>query len=59
MDKREILKQHVSRFVNLTGEEIDYFVSHFEEHSFRKGQVVICEGDRVEREYCAINRTEI
>ncbi|HEV3324443.1 MAG TPA: Crp/Fnr family transcriptional regulator [Puia sp.] len=51
MDKREILKQHVSRFVSLTEEEIDYFVSHFEEHSFRKGQMVIGEGDRVEREY--------
>lgn len=51
MDKREILKQHVSRFVGLTEEEIDYFVSHFKEHSFKKGQVVISEGDRVEKEY--------
>jgi CRP-like cAMP-binding protein len=51
MDKREIIKQHVSRFVTLTGEEIEYFISHFEEHSFRKGQMVIGEGDRVEKEY--------
>jgi CRP-like cAMP-binding protein len=51
MDKREILKQHVSRFVSLTDGEIDYFVSHFKEHSFKKGQVVISEGDRVDKEY--------
>lgn len=40
-DKREILKNHVSGFVSLTAEEIDYFVSHFKEHSFKKGQAVI------------------
>lgn len=51
MDKREILKQHVSKFVKLTDEQIDYFVSHFKEHSFKKGQVVISEGDKVEKEY--------
>ena len=51
MDKREILKQYVSRFVSLTDEQIDYFVSHFKEHSFKKGQVIISEGDKVEKEY--------
>jgi len=51
MDKREILKEHVSKYVSLTDEQIDYFVSHFKEHSFKKGQVVIGEGDRVDKEY--------
>lgn len=55
MDNRETLKQHVSRFVNLTDEQIDYFVSHFKAHSFKKGQVIIGEGDRVEKEYFVLN----
>lgn len=55
MDKREIFKQHVLRFVKLTDEEIDHFVSHFEEHSYKKGQVIIGEGDRVEREYFVLS----
>ena len=50
MDKQEILKQHISRFVTLTIEEFDYFLSHFNEHSYKKGQVIISEGDRVENE---------
>jgi len=51
MDKREILKQHVSKFVSLADGEMDHFVSHFKEHSFKRGQVVISEGERVEKEY--------
>ena len=55
MDKREILKEHVCKFVKLTDEQIDYFVSHFREHSFRKGQALISEGDRVENEYFVLS----
>ena len=55
MDKREILKQHVLRFVKLTDEELDHFVSHFKEHSYKKGQVLIGEGDRVEQEYFVLS----
>ncbi len=51
MNKREILKQHISRFVTLTDEELVYFLSHFKEHSYKKNQVIIREGDRVENEY--------
>src|ERR1700755_991684 len=51
MDKREIVRQHVAKYISLTGEELDYFVSLFEEHSFKKGQVIIGEGDRVDKEY--------
>ena len=55
MDKREIFKQHVLRFVRLTDEEIDLFASYFNEQSFKKGQVVIGEGDRVEQEYFVLS----
>lgn len=51
MDKREILQQHVSKFVSLSDGQMDYFMSHFKEHSFKKGQVIISEGDKVEKEY--------
>jgi len=51
MDKREILRLHVAKYVALTDEQLDYFVSFFKEHSFKKGQVIIGEGDRVDKEY--------
>jgi len=51
MDQREILKQHVSGFVKLTDGQLDYFASLFKEHSFKKGQAIISEGDRVDKEY--------
>jgi len=55
MDKRQILKEHVTRFVKLTDDEIDHFVSHFKEHSYKKGQIIIGEGDRVEQEYFVLS----
>ena len=54
-DKREILKQHIAKFVTLPDEQLDYFVSHFKEHSFKKGQVIISEGDKVEKEYFVLS----
>jgi CRP-like cAMP-binding protein len=51
MEKRDILKEHISKTAKLTDEEFDYFFSHFKEESFKKGQVIIAEGDKVEREY--------
>jgi len=51
MEKRDILKEHISKTAKLTNEEFDYFFSHFKEESFKKGQVILAEGDKVEREY--------
>jgi len=51
MGNRDILKGHISKTAKLTDEEFDYFFSHFKEESFKKGQVIIAEGDKVEREY--------
>ena len=51
MEKRDILKEHISKTAKLTDEEFDYFFSFFKEESFKKGQVMIAEGDRVEQEY--------
>ena len=55
MEKRDILKEHISKTAKLTGEEFDYFFSHFKEESFNKGQVIIAEGDKVEREYFVLS----
>ena len=50
MDKREVLKQHIGKFVTLSDEQFDYFLSLFKEHVFKKGQVIIAQGDKVDRE---------
>jgi CRP-like cAMP-binding protein len=55
MDKREILKQHIGKIVTVTDEQLDYFVSHFEEHAYKKGQVIIGEGDKVDKEYFVLS----
>ena len=55
MDKREILKQHIAKFVHLPDEQLDYFLSHFREHSYKKGQVLIGEGDKVDKEYFVLS----
>lgn len=55
MDKKEILKAHISKTASLTEEQFEYFFSHFKEQSFQKGQVVITEGDKVEKEYFVLS----
>lgn len=51
MESHEILKQHIKKTISLTDEQFDYFFSHFKYQSFRKGQMIIGEGDKVEKEY--------
>ena len=55
MDKREVLKQHIGKFVTLSDEQFDYFLSLFKEHVFKKGQVIIAQGDKVDREYFVLS----
>lgn len=50
-----ILKEHISKTVSLTDEEFVYFSSHFKPLSFKKGQAVIREGDKVDHEYFVID----
>jgi CRP-like cAMP-binding protein len=51
MEKKEILKGHISKTAPLTDEQFEYVFSHFKEESFKKGQVLIGEGAKVEKEY--------
>jgi CRP-like cAMP-binding protein len=55
MNKHDILREHVTRFVRLTEEQTGYFVSHFTEHSFKKGQTLFREGERVDKEYFVLS----
>lgn len=55
MKAEEILKQHIAKTVSLTDEQFDYFFSHFKYQSFRKGQVILSEGDKVESEYFVLS----
>src|SRR4051812_47945594 len=51
MEARELLRQHIAKTVSLTDQQFDYVFSHFRQQSFKKGQAIISEGDRVEYEY--------
>lgn len=55
LNAEEILKQHVSRTTTLSQEQFEFFFSHFTRLSFKKGQSLISEGDKVEYEYFVLN----
>ena len=55
MTPEEILKQHIAKTVLLTDEQLAYVFSHFKFQSFKKGQVIISEGDHVDHEYFVLS----
>lgn len=55
MEAKEILKAHVAKLASLTDEQFDYFFSFFKQQSFKKGQVIIGEGDAVNCEYFVVS----
>lgn len=55
MEAKELLKQHIAKMATLTDEQFDYLFSHFKPRSYKKGQVVIREGDKVDHEYFVIS----
>jgi CRP-like cAMP-binding protein len=55
MEGKEILKEHIAKTAALTDEQFDYFCAHFKELSFKKGQAVIREGDKVDSEYFVLS----
>jgi len=54
MQPKEILKEHVLKTASLTNEQFDYFFSRFKPQSYKKGQAIITEGDKVNCEYFVI-----
>ncbi|WP_306567846.1 Crp/Fnr family transcriptional regulator [Flavobacterium lindanitolerans] len=55
MEGKEILQQHIAKTASLSEEEFEHFFSHFKAESFKKGEVVINEGDDVEKEYFVLS----
>lgn len=55
MEAKDILKEHVSKIAQLTDEQFDYFFSHFKFETFKKGQVIISEGQDVDKEYFVLS----
>lgn len=55
MDAKEILKAHIAKTASLTPAQFDHFFSHFKPLSFKKGQVLIREGDKVQDEYFVVS----
>jgi CRP-like cAMP-binding protein len=55
MEAKEILRQHIAKTASLTDEQFDYIFSHFKPQSFKKGQTVISEGDKVDCEYFVLS----
>jgi CRP-like cAMP-binding protein len=55
MHAKETLKQHLAKIALVTDQEFDYFFSHFKPQSYKKGQTIITEGDRVECEYFVVD----
>ena len=55
MQPKEILKEHIVKTVSLTDDQFDYFFSRFKHQSYKKGQVIIEDGDKVECEYFVLD----
>ncbi|MDO9374260.1 MAG: Crp/Fnr family transcriptional regulator [Ferruginibacter sp.] len=55
MNAEEILKLHVAKSITIPGEQFSYFFSHFEQLTFKKGQAIISDGDKVEHEYFVLD----
>nr|WP_276903772.1 Crp/Fnr family transcriptional regulator [Pedobacter kyonggii] len=55
MDPKETLKAHILKTATLTDKEFDYLFSYFKLQSFKKGQAIISEGDKVDHEYFVIS----
>ena len=55
MQPKEILKEHVAKTASLTDDQFDYFFSRFKPRSYKKGQIIIAEGDKVEHEYFVLD----
>jgi CRP-like cAMP-binding protein len=55
MQAKEILKQHLAKIAVLTDQEFDYFFSHFKPQSYKKGQTIITEGNKVDCEYFVVD----
>jgi CRP-like cAMP-binding protein len=55
MDTRQILRDHLTKTIELTDAQFDGFYACFKHESFQKGQPLIREGEAVTREYFVLS----
>ena len=55
MQAKELLKEHIAKSASLTDDQFDYFFSRFKSQSYKRGQSVVTEGDKVEYEYFVLD----
>ena len=55
MSYAEILRQHITKTVALSDEQFAHIFPYFKPQSFKKGQVIIGEGDKVDNEYFVLS----
>lgn len=55
MEAKAILKAHLAKTASLTDEQFEHFFSCFRPRSFKKGQTIISEGDKVTEEYFVVS----
>lgn len=55
MQSKELLREHITKTIQLTDEQFDYVFSHFKPMTFKKGQTIIGEGDKVDCEYFVVS----
>ncbi|WP_261512224.1 Crp/Fnr family transcriptional regulator [Chryseobacterium paludis] len=54
-DPKEILQQHLSQFVSLNEEQLEYVFSHFTMITLKKGQMLLSEGTVIDQEYFVLD----
>jgi CRP-like cAMP-binding protein len=55
MQAEQLLREHITKTATLTDQQFAHFFSHFQPRTFKKGQVVIREGDKVDCEYFVLS----
>jgi len=55
MQSKDMLREHIAKTASLADEQFNYFFSHFKHQSFKKGQIIIAEGDKVNCEYFVLS----
>ena len=55
MNGKDVLRQHMAKTATLTDDQFDYVFAHFKPEFFKKGQVIVNEGDVVEKEYFVLS----
>ncbi|MBT2619475.1 Crp/Fnr family transcriptional regulator [Chryseobacterium sp. ISL-6] len=54
-DPKEILQLHLSQFVSLNEEQLEYVFSHFTMITLKKGQMLLSEGTVIDQEYFVLD----